>query len=575
MLTLSNLPDRLADADPALQGFIIAVLTLVQEDAPAIGSALLAASGTLGWKTAFLGSALGIWIGDALLYLVARLLGRRLLKGRWISRLAPPDAIQRAEDWFHRNGTWYLVVSRFLPGSRLPTYVAAGLLRWPLAKFLAVTGGAVLVWTSLLFGLAFLAGQHLLAAFHSPVAKLAAAAGTALTLFYLARALSRVAGRQVLAQNADRSATPETVPVYPPRHRRLARRLGTALAKLQRWEFWPAWLFYLPVAANYLRLAVRHRGFTVSTAANPGIFSGGLVGESKWATLSDLQQTSPEFTVGTWLIDAPTPQERIRRFDQLRSGRHLDFPLILKPDVGQRGAGVRRVHSASDAHALLAGATGRILLQRLAPGPLEAGIFYYRHPGAPRGRIFAITEKVFPTVLGDGRHSIEDLIWADDRARFMADVYLRRLGDRRHEIPTCGEVVRLVEAGNHAQGCIFRDGSHLWTPALEESIDRISRRLDGFYIGRYDIRHASCETLRDGTDFQIIELNGAASEATSLYDARNSLADAYRTLFRQWELVFEIGAANRRAGVEPTGVPVLLRSWFNTHRLIATYPVAD
>ena len=62
------------------------------------------------------------------------------------------------------------------------------------------------------------------------------------------------------------------------------------------WEFWPAWLFYIPVGANYLRLALKYRGFTLPTASNPGIFSGGFVGESKIATLRDLHTTSPEFT---------------------------------------------------------------------------------------------------------------------------------------------------------------------------------------------------------------------------------------------------------------------------------------
>ncbi len=138
-----------------------------------------------------------------------------------------------------------------------------------------------------------------------------------------------------------------------------------------------------------------------------------------------------------------------------------------------------------------------------------------------------------------------------------------------------GETVKLVEAGNHAQGCVFRDGSRLWSKELEKGIDEISQRLDGFFIGRYDIRYSSEDELRAGRNFQIIELNGAASEATSIYDARNSLFAAYRTLFRQWEIVFAIGAANRRGGAAPTKLPLLWRKWRETTALIATYPLAD
>jgi hypothetical protein len=138
-----------------------------------------------------------------------------------------------------------------------------------------------------------------------------------------------------------------------------------------------------------------------------------------------------------------------------------------------------------------------------------------------------------------------------------------------------GESLKLVEAGNHAQGCIFRDGMRLCTPTLLKRIDEISQRVPGFYIGRFDIRYANEADLRAGENFQIIELNGAASEATSIYDPRNSLFSAYRQLFRQWELVFAIGAANRKRGFAPTKLSLVWRKWREYVRHAATYPAAD
>jgi hypothetical protein len=130
-----------------------------------------------------------------------------------------------------------------------------------------------------------------------------------------------------------------------------------------------------------------------------------------------------------------------------------------------------------------------------------------------------------------------------------------------------------VEAGNHAQGCIFRDGMHLWSEALERRIDEISQRLRGFYVGRYDIRYASADDLRAGGNFHIIELNGASSEATSIYDERNSLFAAYRTLFRQWELVFAIGAANHARGCAPTPWRLIWRKWRESANTV--HPISD
>jgi hypothetical protein len=364
------------------------------------------------------------------------------------------------------------------------------------------------------------------------------------------------------------------------------------LGRWTRWEFWPAWLFYLPVAVNYLRLAIKYRGLTLPTAANPGIFSGGFVGESKFATLRDLQATSPEFTAEAHLLArttmgvSPSPLNgeragvrgevaRLALLEQIFREHRIFHPFILKPDVGQRGVGVKLIRTSEQALEYLRGTSAPLLVQRYAPGPHEVGVFYFRFPQEKHGHIFAITEKVFPTIVGDGWRTIEEIIWQDERARFVAETYLRRLGERRSEVLPKGETLKLVEAGNHAQGCIFRDGMHLWTEALERRIDDISQRLDGFCIGRYDIRYSSEEDLRAGRNFQIIELNGAASEATSIYDARNSLFAAYRKLFQQWELVFAIGAENRRRGLPPTRPALLWRKWRETAGLLATYPLAD
>jgi len=243
--------------------------------------------------------------------------------------------------------------------------------------------------------------------------------------------------------------------------------------------------------------------------------------------------------------------------------------------VGQRGAGIKLIRSAEQAEAYLRQTSAPLVAQRYAPGPHEAGVFYYRFPHEVRGHIFAITEKLFPILVGDGKSTLTELIWSDPRARFMANKYLQRFSERQAEVLTVGDELKLVEAGNHAQGCIFRDGMRLCTPELESRMDEISQKLTGFFIGRYDIRYSSEKDLCAGTNFQIIELNGAASEATSIYDARNSIVAAYRTLFQQWDVVFAIGAANRKLGCTPTGYKLLWQTWRAYGRLAATYPPAD
>ncbi len=528
-------------------GFFCA--TFVLEDAAAIGAGLLLAAGQISWPAAFAACFLGIWLGDVGLYALARFAGRE-----WFERSSfrkHSAKVARSEKWFTERGTLILIFSRVVPGARLPTYLAAGFLRVPLPRFLFVTGAAVFAWTFIILLLAQTFGAQVakwLSHYKSGSLLLLGAGILLLATFQLARRAFT---------NFD------------------SRKLSARIGRWTHWEFWPMWLFYPPVAIYYLWLAIKYRGALLPTAANPGIFSGGLVGESKMETLRDLMQTSPQFTAEAELIIGSTTEERLVSLRGICARRNICYPFILKPDLGQRGAGIKLIRDETQAQAYLQQTSAALLVQRLAEGPHEAGIFYYRFPGEPRGRIFSITEKIFPVIIGDGKSTVAELVWNDARARFMAEKYLQRFGARQSEVFAEGKTKSLVQAGNHAQGCIFRDGIRLNSPALENCIDDISKKVGGFFIGRYDIRFANEDDLRAGKNFSIIELNGAAAEATSIYDARNSLWSAYRTLFRQWNLVFAIGAENRRRGCAPMKISDCWRAWRNYSALAATYPAAD
>ena len=518
----------------------IIVLSFISEDAAAVSSALLVLGGPVAWPVGFVSCFLGIWAGDLGIYSAARWGGRPLLRSRWLARRINLTTVDRLAEKFARRAQVTLFVSRFLPGTRVVTYVAAGLFATPVLSFTLITGCAVFIWVAAIFGLTKLLGVAALSWFSSAQSQVASVIFVGLC----AAGAFALLRKPVVAGIGDpgRSWTQQ---------RPMGRDHRSRLQLLRRWahwEFWPAWLFYLPVAAYYSWLGLRYRSFTLPSAANPVIPTGGLVGESKAAIIDLLQRAHPHHVADGYLIDGLTIAGRMHSLHRILRERGITLPFILKPDFGQRGNGVRLVRSMSAAREYLEQVAAPVMVQRYAPGPREVGIFYYRFPNESRGRIFSITEKIFPEIRGDGRRTIEQLILADPRASLIAQKYLTRFAARRDEVLATGEKLKLVESGNHAQGCIFRDGTHLWTAELEEAIDRISR-LQGFHIGRYDIRYASDDDLRRGENFQIVELNGAASEATSIYDARNSLGQAYRTLFAQWRLVFAIGDLNRRRAV--------------------------
>ncbi|MDA7633250.1 DedA family protein [bacterium] len=530
-------PDGFTDWPVSGQWISIVFSTFVSEDLTCIGAALATVAGSLPLWVAWSGAFVGIWLGDALLYGFARLFGDRLRRASWTKRFLDSPKIRDAETWFSKRGLAVLWICRWIPGTRLPSYLAAGFVRLPIGSFLLVTGIMAFVWTVLIFVLASLAG---------------AAMGN-----WLSRVENGVLGFLILGIGLYTLVRVfQRSPWWPS-----LDRLQLVYDQWSRWEFWPAWLFYIPVGIFYLFLSCKYRGVGVPTLSNPGIETGGMIGESKVDLLASLMVVAPDHTAEAYLIEGETCAGRVENLRALMAKQGVQFPIIIKPDVGQRGSGVRKVGSLDEAAVCLSPDGFRQIVQAYAVGPCEAGVFYYRYPGESVGKIFAITDKQFPELRGDGQRSLSELIEADERARMMRHVYQLRFRERLEDVLSDGERFRLVEAGNHAQGCIFLDGMALWSELLESRIDEISQGLDGFFVGRYDIRYESHDALRERAEFQIVELNGASSEATSIYDPKNSLLRAYCTLFQQWEIVFSIGAANRALGLKSLSAWQILKLW--------------
>src|SRR5205823_6136180 len=438
----------------------IILLSFVSEDAATISSALSIFDGPISWPVGFAACFTGIWLGDLGLYSLARCAGKNVLHSRWLARLADPATITRCEKTFAQNSTFTLIASRFIPGTRLPTYLAAGLFAMPARRFALITAIGALLWISVFFALTKLLGSHAVVWFTFTQTKIAAFVFTALLLLS-----ATLIGRKILKMS-------------------ILRQITVAARRWTHWEFWPAWLFYIPVALYYFWLAVRYRNLSLPTAANPGMATGGFVGESKFEILDQSHATSPDSVAEAFLLDGWTTTDRLLSIHRLCREHAVTLPFILKPDVGQRGNGVRLIRSMRDALDYLVEVEAPVVLQRYANGRHEAGIFYFRFPGKARGQIFSITEKIFPTITGDGVRTVEELIGADSRAALIARTYLRRFAHRRSEILFAREVLKLVETGNHAQGCIFRDGRRLRTNALER--EAASRRRCAHFGGNGD-----------------------------------------------------------------------------------------
>jgi len=514
---------------------LLALATLVSEDLTCIWAGLLVAQDRMTFVAAAAACFVGIFIGDVLLFLVGKWLGRPALRRAPMKWIVSEESVLQAQRWFERRGVAVIFLSRFVPGLRLSTYFTAGAVGTSLGAFALYFALAGSIWTPALVGLAAWLGERMLGAIH--VFEDYAALGF-LTLVAVVLLLKRI-----------------VLPAFTRRGRRL---LYGSWRRTLQFEFWPPWIFYLPVLGYILWLALRHRSLALVMAVNPGIPTGGFIGESKRDILDALGGPShPNIPPYAFLATNEPLPERAQRVARFRQEFELELPLVLKPDVGQRSSGVQVLRTEEAlAHALEHISIDSIL-QAHVEGP-ELGLFWLTRPGAEAGEIFSITEKVLPEVTGDGVHTLEQLILADDRAVCMAAHYFKVNAARLEEVPAAGESVRLVELGTHCRGAVFLDGRRYETPELAAAVESLSRGfeparegLPGFCFGRYDVRFPGGDPEAHGADFQVLELNGMTAEATHIYDPSVSLLEAYRTLASQWRLAFEIAAANRRAGQRP------------------------
>ncbi len=539
--------------NPWLQVATIVGASYLLEDPTTITVGLLVRDGQLDLVLALIALFLGIFSGDLLLYALGWFGGRRLLRWGSIASRVPTTKAEQLGGWIDRHGWTAVLASRFVPGTRLPLYVAAGATGRKPGRFALWTAGAVLIWTVVMVALVLLLGEAATGPF-----KLLFGDSWWAVVFAVVLLLLVVRFALAMATWTGR------------------RRWWARVSRLWRREFWPAWVFYLPLLPWLVWLSVRYRSLTVWALANPGLPHGGVVGESKAEILRALgSPDAPDVLTGEVAASADNALALIHGWPPDGSGSV--WPVVLKPDAAQRGAGVRLVPDEAALRDYFASRNGdAVLVQRCHPGPFEAGVFYLRYPDEARGRVLAVTDKHFPAVTGNGRDTLERLIWSHHRYRMQAGVFLRRLGDAAQRVPDGGEVVPLAFAGNHCQGTMFTDGAHLVTPELTAALDRVALRFDGFHFGRFDLRYADVDGFRRGEDTHVIELNGVTSEATNIYDPNRTLWWAYRVLFAQWRHCFAIGDANRKQrSLKAPGPLALLRDVWRYYRGRRVDPLSD
>ena len=150
---------------------------VVPSESAVISVGVVAAMGDVDLALVIAAGAAGALVGDHLSYAVGRAASGRLARGRTGTRRHA--ALRRAQRLLDRRGPSLLIVSRYIPGGRTATTLAAGSVRLRLRTFTAATAVAAGAWatTSALIG--FVGGR----AFEDqPLAGIAVGIGVSLVL---------------------------------------------------------------------------------------------------------------------------------------------------------------------------------------------------------------------------------------------------------------------------------------------------------------------------------------------------------------------------------------------------------
>jgi len=309
------------------------------------------------------------------------------------------------------------------------------------------------------------------------------------------------------------------------------------------WEYWPLQVVYFPVFFYWAYLALRARSLVFFTASNPSIETGGMLGEGKYSILNNIPEKyrTPTLFVGH-------PLHTVSVFQSI-AAKQWTYPLIFKPDVGERGVRVEKINDEQEALAYMAACQYDFLVQPFISYPIELGVFYFRYPSKDKGTVVSVVSKAFLTVEGDGKHTLSELIESNPRAALQRDRLQQKFSMQWEALLPLGEKILLESIGNHCRGTSFRNANDMIDEALIDTFDNIAKQIDGFYFGRFDLKCKSIEELKRGEGIQIVELNGAGSEQGHIYHPGFSYFTAMATILKQWKVLYEISVENHKRGV--------------------------
>lgn len=341
------------------------------------------------------------------------------------------------------------------------------------------------------------------------------------------------------------------------------------IKKIANWEQWPFKVLYAPMAPVWIYYMIKSRSFWFFSSSNPKLTFGGMEGEPK-KEMHDLLPAKYRAAYFNVLPDVS--------FDSVKemiSQHNLNFPVIVKPEVGSQGILMRKINTEEQLKYYHDHVSVEYIIQQYVSYPMEVSLFYYRYPWEKKGNITGFLHKVPMSVQGDGIHTLKELILKNPKAVKRIDELSRKHKSHLDVILDKGVVYKLSDAGNHNRGASFIDLKAEIDDSLRELLDEISLSINDFFYGRYDILCNSVAELKERKNFIILEYNGCGAEPNHFYDTGYTLKNAYLEIMKHWKKLYTISKYNHLHGCEYWDFNKGLQFCIKTNRHFKQMKTAD
>ena len=306
-----------------------------------------------------------------------------------------------------------------------------------------------------------------------------------------------------------------------------------------KWEYMPMLATNIPVFICYLYYSLRSGSITFFKWANPGVPMGGAFGISKYDMMKDV--SNPWLPKMLLIKKGQSVDQLINELNQ----NEIDYPIIIKPDIGERGFFVKKIIDENELKQYLSSMPCDMIVQKFIDLPHEYTLSFYSLPENPESfTITSICKKGFMQIKGDGIHTGRELMALDRRLYLQITRFENEHSEWLDKIIEKDQIILPEPVGNHNRGTAFFDARHLISKPLIDTYRNHCLNLKGIYIGRFDLKANSEQDFIKG-NVNVLELNGVLGEPVHVYDPNYSPINAYKDLFSQWNTIYRISKLNR------------------------------